>query len=153
MLGSTEVQWVVILLFWLLLWSVWGGVCLFLQLDDCKDFEERKMIRTAMRELRKKKRGDDLYFCFLAHHSSLLLSLFSLYTEGRQHRKCISSDSLSSLLPFCWVLFLSFCSQRLGWDAHRRKWVGFLDCVCFCPTDPLLMPRALVKGQLSFIWL
>ncbi|XP_052412737.1 smoothelin isoform X2 [Carassius gibelio] len=25
-------------------------------LDDCKDFEERKMIRTAMRELRKKKR-------------------------------------------------------------------------------------------------
>ncbi|XP_026110905.1 smoothelin-like isoform X5 [Carassius auratus] len=27
-------------------------------LDDCKDSEERKMIRTAMRELRKKKRDD-----------------------------------------------------------------------------------------------
>ncbi|XP_059400837.1 smoothelin-like isoform X4 [Carassius carassius] len=27
-------------------------------LDDCKDFDERKMIRTAMRELRKKKRDD-----------------------------------------------------------------------------------------------
>lgn len=30
----------------------------FLQLDESKDFEERKMIRAAMRDLRKKKRGN-----------------------------------------------------------------------------------------------
>lgn len=29
----------------------------FLQLDESKDFEERKMIRAAMRDLRKRKRG------------------------------------------------------------------------------------------------
>ncbi len=55
-----------------------------------------------MRELRKKKRGDNLYILFSCTPliSLSLLSLVSLYTEGRQHRKCISSDSLSSLLPF-----------------------------------------------------
>lgn len=128
--------------------------CLILQLDDCKDFEERKMIRTAMRELRKKKRGDYLYICFIAQHSSLvLLFLFSLYIlmGAFQHVRC--RDTLSSLLPYGSALFLSLCSQRLSWDAHRRKWVGFLDCVCFCPCDPLLMPRALVKGHLELHWL
>lgn len=32
----------------------------FLQLDESKDFEERKMIRAAMRDLRKKKRGNGI---------------------------------------------------------------------------------------------
>lgn len=30
----------------------------WLQLDESKDFEERKLIRAAMRDLRKKKRGE-----------------------------------------------------------------------------------------------
>lgn len=29
------------------------------QLDESKDFEERKLIRAAMRDLRKKKRGEE----------------------------------------------------------------------------------------------
>lgn len=39
-------------------------VCIFFffffaaQLDESKDFEERKMIRAAMRDLRKRKRGN-----------------------------------------------------------------------------------------------
>lgn len=35
-------------------------VLFFLQLDESKDFEERKMIRAAMRDLRKKKRGNGI---------------------------------------------------------------------------------------------
>lgn len=31
----------------------------WLQLDESKDFEERKLIRAAMRDLRKKKRGEE----------------------------------------------------------------------------------------------
>lgn len=55
-------------------------------------------------------------------------------------------DCLSSLLPFCWVLFLSLCSQRLGWDAHRRKWVGFLDCV-FLSYWPFANAQGLSEGS------
>lgn len=103
------------------------------------------------------ERKSEVIICFIVQHSSLVLLFFSLFTDG-----CLSTykvtqftvlDSLSSLLPYCSVLFLSLCSQRLSWDAHRRNWVGFLDCVCFCPADPLLMPRALVKGQSELHWL
>lgn len=31
------------------------------QLDESKDFEERKMIRAAMRDLRKRKRGNIMH--------------------------------------------------------------------------------------------
>lgn len=44
--------------------SLFPCVCMFfiflLQLDESKDFEERKMIRAAMRDLRKRKRGNSI---------------------------------------------------------------------------------------------
>lgn len=38
---------------------------LFLQLDESKDFEERRLIRAAMRDLRKRKRGSGALKCFV----------------------------------------------------------------------------------------
>lgn len=43
----------------------------FLQLDESKDFEERKMIRAAMRDLRKRKRGEcikEIFYLLLQTH-------------------------------------------------------------------------------------
>ncbi len=105
-----------------------------LQLDGCKDFEERKMIRTAMRELRKKKRGDNLYFCFLAHHSSLLLFfLYSLYILRGVNIESVSVHSarqsvfFTSLLLSAVSLFL-LSEARLGCSQEEMGRVSGL-CV------------------------
>lgn len=46
------------------------------QLDESKDFEERKMIRAAMRDLRKKKRGNGNHMNVYAINVFIVIALF-----------------------------------------------------------------------------
>ncbi|XP_059400854.1 smoothelin-like isoform X6 [Carassius carassius] len=56
-------------------------------LDDCKDFDERKMIRTAMRELRKKKRDQR------EKERDQRLQELRQQREERSQKACVGADT------------------------------------------------------------
>lgn len=116
--------------------SLFVFVFLLPQLDESKDFEERKLIRAAMRDLRKKKRGisttkavalSDAVIC-----NSVLLHSFSyfqifevdiLYFLFIFLQYYPWNVSLYKLKQNCSLLIISI-PQKPCWDVLKRKWVG-----------------------------
>lgn len=126
------------------------GFRLISQLDDCKDFEERKMIRTAMRELRKKKRGDYLFYCTALISCSPLLSFFSLYWWVSVNIQSDSVHSSRQSVFFTSLLFspvsLSLLSEaKLGCSQEEMGRVSGL-CVLL-PCWPLANAQGLSEGS------
>uniref|UniRef100_A0A673G9H5 Smoothelin-like protein 1 n=1 Tax=Sinocyclocheilus rhinocerous TaxID=307959 RepID=A0A673G9H5_9TELE len=85
-------------------------------LDKAVDFEERKMIRAAMRELLKRKRGEDRVMSLMSHIQYIWSAESNVLPDiilGESHKTCQESGLHLSqyknyyLVCFCFPLFLS----------------------------------------------
>lgn len=75
------------------------------QLDESKDFEERKLIRAAMRDLRKKKRGKEK--CFICVWSSPFFKKINCYLSHYQSNTMIDVFIISMICSFLLLFFFN----------------------------------------------
>lgn len=116
-----------------------------LQLDQSKDFEERRMIRAALRDLRKKNRGNCM--CLSAFTKSVLFFKY-FYDQRTQHVHKMSiiivtnvkKVSLLSVLPS--EAMLGCTQEELGKTGGVRCTLMIDSClVWFCWLHPLLFVK------------
>lgn len=139
------------------------------QLDESKDFEERKMIRAAMRDLRKRKRGNGIndqsvalntwkclpHSAFYDYWSLSLIKgdFYCTFPDGYHCSSCLFTFRSKFAIS---TLFLSIppseamlgCTQE---EIGRAGWCAVCVFIVRCLRLPFWMHRPVIGKSLTFL--